>query len=205
MFAKDELTPVLDAVDLLSAELKQLRSKGPHLCIVHRFRMPGTDCAPGEEIFAIFLVYRGRPYQVKIGLTLLILIDYLARYSRTGQTAAQIECGVRRDEFYAEHGSNASGRRKLVRRIPRSAVKELVRRLRCAFALTFHKAGLRVDSRDVVVAERTVSNQVLYKLQAETRWTHVDLTTRDVQPVWGGSTERRLAVPDLAGGSQYRQ
>jgi len=146
--------------------------------------MPGTDCMPGEEIFAIFLLHRGRAYQLRLSLSLLILLDYLARSSRSAQTAAQIECGVRKDDFYTEHAANAAGRRKLVRRIPRSAVRELVRRLHRAFGLAFRDAGLRLDPRSVLLVQPTVSNQVLYRLRASVQWVHIDSVSADVQPLW---------------------
>jgi hypothetical protein len=68
MSSKDSLTPVLEKVHLLIAEMKYLQSAGPHFRVVHRFRMPGTDCAPGEEIVAVFLIYRGREYRLRLSL-----------------------------------------------------------------------------------------------------------------------------------------
>src|ERR1700678_673412 len=60
LFMRDSLDPVVDSVDLLLLELRVLKSQGPHLRIVHRFREPGTLCAPGEEIAVVYLVHRGR-------------------------------------------------------------------------------------------------------------------------------------------------
>src|SRR5208337_2766348 len=66
MPAKSSWTPVLKTMDLLISEINQFRSAGPHFRIVHRFRVPGSDCLPGEEIFAAFFVNRGCEYQLRL-------------------------------------------------------------------------------------------------------------------------------------------
>jgi hypothetical protein len=146
MSSKDSLTPVLEKVHLLIAEMKYLRSTGPHFRVVHRFRIPGTDCAPGEEIVAVFLIYRGREYRLRLSLAQRILFDFLARHSRLPQSARQIELGIRADDFYKRHAANATGR-AVTRGIPRSYVKVYVRRLHRAFSLAFRDAGMRPSSQ----------------------------------------------------------
>src|ERR1035441_9704188 len=96
---------LLHYIDLLFAEMAELRSSGPHFRIYHRFRKPGTDCAPGEEILAVCLVHRGREYHLRLSLALRILFDYLARHSRFPQSASQIAAGVRADRFSAQHAA----------------------------------------------------------------------------------------------------
>lgn len=177
MFTNDEFATVLEGVDLLITERKELRAEGPHFLIVHRLRMPGTHCAPGEEVFAILLVYRGREYQLRLPLSLRLLFDYLTSHSRLAQSAAQIELGMRAGAFYSEHAANAGGRTQLTRRIPRSSIKEYIKRLRRAFALAFREAGLRIDPQSVLIAEHTVSNQVGYRLRATVDLVHIDLST----------------------------
>src|SRR5450755_2955688 len=54
---RDSLEPVIESVDLLLAELRMLKSQGPHLRIVHRFREPGMLCAAGEEIAIVYLAF----------------------------------------------------------------------------------------------------------------------------------------------------
>jgi len=189
------ITAVLSKVNLLLAEVRHLRSAGPHFRIVHRFRIPGSHCLPGEEVVAVFLVYRGREYQLRLSPALILLLDFLAHHSRIALSAKQIELGIRADEFYRQHAKNANGRPALVRRIPRSAVREHVKRLHHALALVFHEANLPINPGKVLVVEQTVSNEVQYRLRATFRWTHLDLTSRDSQPLWG---ERKRFLEDRA-------
>jgi hypothetical protein len=165
---------VLEKVDLLLAELADLRSRGPHFRIHHRFHKPGTDCAPGEEILAVCLVHHGREYCLPLCLALRILFDYLARHSRLPQSAAQIEAGIRADRFYSQHTATVMGKDKFTRRIPRSCVRVYIERLRSAIGNAFMEAGLLMDAHAVVVAEETVMNEVGYRLKAKFEWTHTE-------------------------------
>ena len=190
------MSPVLNKVDLLVAEIAHLRAAGPHFHIVHRFRMPGSDCLPGEEIAAVFLVNHAYEYQLRLSLTQRILFDFIARHSRLAQSARQIELGIRADDFYKLHATNAHGRATVARRIPRSSIKEHIRRLHHALELVFQEAGIGIDPHRVLVVQDTVGNEVGYKLKATCSWTHIDLNARDCQPLWGGSPrlpERREA------------
>jgi hypothetical protein len=187
MPAKNSLSSVLNKVDLLVAEIVHLRTAGPHFRIVHRFRMPGSNCLPGEEVFAVFLVYRGSEYQLRLTLAQRIVFDFLARHSRLAQSARQIELGIRADDFYKFHAKNANGRTVITRRIPRSSIKEHIRRLLQAVGWAFQEAGIAMDPRKVLIAQDTAGNEVVYKLKATCTWTHIDLTARDYQPLWGGT------------------
>ena len=182
MYTKDSLTPVLEKVGLLITERRYLHSAGPHFRIVHRFRMPGSDCLPGEEIIAVFLVYRGREYQLRLSLAQLLIFDFLARHSRIAQSARQIELGIRAHDFYRLHGKNASGRVALTRRIPRSSIKVHVRRLHHALGLVFQEAGLCIDADDVLTAQ-TAGNGIAFRLRATCSWAHIDLTSPNCQPL----------------------
>ncbi len=172
---RDSLEPVVDGVDLLLAELHLLKSQGPHLRIVHRFREPGMLCAPGEEIVIAYLVHRGKLYPLRLSLTLRMLVDYLAKHSHFPQSASQIEAGMRADPFYMKHGTNALLHNGLKRRISRSAIKEYVKRLRLALELGFLQAGLNFDPRQVVVSEPAVTNEVGYRLKATAEWFHINI------------------------------
>ncbi len=171
---RDSLEPVIDGVDLLLAELRLLKSQGPHLRIVHRFREPGMLCTPGEEIVIAYLVHRGQLYPLRLPLALRMLVDYLAKHSHVPQSASQIEAGMRADPFYMKHGTNAMLHNGLKRRISRTAVKEYVKRLRLALGLAFRGVGLKLDPRQVVVSEPTVMNEVGYRLKATVEWFHLD-------------------------------
>jgi len=164
---------IVEKVDLLLAELVELRSRGPHFRIRHRFgRIAG--CSPGEEISVIILVHRGREYCLHLPLALRLLFDYLARHSRFPQSAGQIEVGIRANPFYTEHASAVMGKTKFTRRIPRSAVRVYVQRLRIAIADAMHEAGLQIDPLTIVVSQETVMKEVGYRLKATFEWVHIE-------------------------------
>lgn len=195
MPAKSSLSSFIRKVDLLVAEIAQLRASGPHFSILYRFRMPGSfDRLPGQEAYAVFVAYRGREYQLRLTLAQRIVFDYLANHRRLAQSARQIELGIRSDPFYKFHGKNANGHTVLMRRIPRSSIKEHIRRLHQAIKVVFQEAEIGIDPRSVLLVQDTVGNEVLYRLKATCSWTHIDLTARDCQPLWGGNgriSERR--------------
>jgi hypothetical protein len=183
MPAKNSLSSVLNTVDLLIAEITHLRTAGPHFRIVHRFRMPGSDCLAGEEIVACWLVYRSNEYQLRLTLTQRLIFDYLARHSRLAQSACQIELGIRADDFCRFHAENANGGTALTRRVPRSAVRVHIHRIHLALSLAFHEAGMRIDPGKVLLVQDTAGNEVTYRLRATCNWTHIDLTSREYQPL----------------------
>lgn len=179
MLTNDNLAAVVHNVRLLIAELNQSRSSRLHFRIVHRFRMPGTDCAPPEEILAIFLLYRGHEYQLRLSPALLLLGDYLLRNSRFAQTASQVSLGIQVDSFYSGHARRGQRRN----RISRTAIKEYIKRLHRALVIAFREANLRIDPLDVLTVEESVGNQVLYRWKAMVDVVHLDLTAADVQPI----------------------
>lgn len=176
MSANDSLLSIIEEVDLLITELRELSACGPHFRIVHRFHQPGSDCAPGEEIFAVSLVHRGREYPLRLSLALRILFDYLARHSRLPQSAAQIEAGIRADYFYIQHAAAVMGRDRFARGIPRSYMRVYIERLRVALAMAFQDAQLPASPRSVLLAERTVTNETGYRLEASFEWAHCSKT-----------------------------
>jgi len=170
----DRFSPVIEEVDLLVAEIKELATVGPHFKIVHRFREYGTDCRPGEEVAWTILVFRSREYLLRLPLSLLLVFDYLGRNRWLPQSATQIVAGMRTDPFYARHGANVRTDGRQTRKISRSAVKEYVKRIRRALQVGFHEAGLKLDPYAVLVSEPTESNEIRYRLKATIEWIHVD-------------------------------
>jgi hypothetical protein len=174
MYIPTERDLVVEKVDLLLAELAELRSNGPHFRIVHRFRSQMAICAPGEEIFAVYFMHRGHEYLLRLPLALRMFFDYLARHLRLPQSAAQIEAGIRADPFYTYHSTNVPGHRGFTRRIPRSFIRVYVERLRTALGNAFICGGLSTNPRDVLVSEATVMNEKGYRLKASVEWMHID-------------------------------
>jgi len=166
--------PVVEGIDLLMAEREQLEASGPHFQIVHRFREPGTRCAPGEEILGVFLIYRAKRYLVRLRCSLLLLFDYLA-HSNVPQTTSQIFAGINADPFYQKHGANATERGRLTRKMSRSCLREYVQRIRMALKRTFHDARLNLDPFEVLISDSTSSNQAGYRFRAKFDWIHIDL------------------------------
>ena len=165
---------LLHYCNLVFTECAELRSSGPHFRIEHRFHKPGTDCAPGEEIFAVWLVHRGKEYHLRLSLALRIMFDYLANHSRLPQSAHQIEAGIRADRFYAEHAGNAMGRVPFTRSSPRSYVRVYIERLRLALEDAFREADIPIDARSVLLSQETVMNEIGYRVRASFEWTHIN-------------------------------
>ena len=187
-FMRDSAKLLLEEVDFVLAERRELVARGLAFSVVHRFRQAGADCLPGEEILAISLMHRGHEYQLPLSPALLLVGDYLLRNSRYAQTASQIATGIHESRFHAARCINGQPQRK--RRVPRSAVKEYVKRLHRALSIVFRRAELRIDPWDVLLVERSVSNHVLYQWKAVVELVHLDLGAPDVEPV---SVESRNA------------
>jgi hypothetical protein len=171
---RNDFGEVLESVDLLLLALKTLRAMGPHFEILHRYRQPGSDCCPGEEVAAVNLIHWTGKFLVPLGCPLLIVCDYMAHHSHRLETASQIVSGIWADPFYQKHGANAATRVRLTREIGRSSFKVYVQRLRAALGRTFSAAQLPLDPYDVLSSEPMSSNVVGYRLRATFDWIHVD-------------------------------
>jgi hypothetical protein len=177
------LSSVMEKVDLLLLEVKQLKSARLHFTILHRFRVPGTECAPGEEVAAVYLMYHGHEYPIPLSSALRLLFDFLAKNARLSLNASQIAACFLADEFYNRHGANIASGGELRRRVARSAVRVYVIRIRKALALTFKQAGLQVDPRNVLASENTGMNEVTYRLRGTFDWLHSDHTGQELLPI----------------------
>jgi hypothetical protein len=159
--------------ELALLQLHELLQVGPRFRIVHRFREPGTDCAPGEEVAAVYLVCRTGELHLRLSLAVRLLFDYLAQNRRLPQNASQIAAGIRASPFYRQHGRNAGLGAQQARQISRSAIKEYVKRIRKALENTFANAALPMHASRVLVSKETVGNEVHYWLRAQVEWVHV--------------------------------
>jgi hypothetical protein len=179
----DRLSPVMEKVDLLLLEFRLLKSGRLHFTILHSFRVPGTGCAPGEVVAAVYLMHRGRKFRVPLSSTLLVLFDFLAKNASLSLSASQIAARFQADDFYSRHGANVAGHGQLRRRITRSAVKVYVTRVRKALVSAFREAGLRIDPRNVLASEETAMNEVHYRLRGTFDRLHSDHPGQRVQPI----------------------
>ena len=169
-----KLAPVMKKVELMLLEYRQLKAGRLHFTILHCFRAPGTECAPGEVVAAIYLMQHGREHCVPLSMTLRQVFDFLAKHARISLSASQIATYFRADVFYSRHGSNIATDGKLRRRVTRSAVKVYVQRIRQALALSFREANLRVDPCNILASEETGSNEAGYRLRGTFDWLHTD-------------------------------
>lgn len=167
-----DLRPVIYKAEALLLERSVLVSSGPRFRVIHRFRITGTICGAGEEVFAIFLLYRGLEIPVSLPLALRLLFDYLGRHCKVGQSASQIAAGMRASSFYRNHAMNSGELSR--RKISRSAVKEYVLRVRRALETVLKQASIPLDSSQVLVSEQTEGNEVLYRLRATVQCQHWD-------------------------------
>jgi hypothetical protein len=169
-----DLSLIVRASEALLFELRYLRQNGPLFAIVHRFRIPGTECLPGEEVAAIYVVHRGREHLIPLSLTLRLMFDYMAKHSRVPQSASQIQACFRADPFYRRHGANSGNCAALRRQIARSGIKVYVERIRKALAATFRDANLTLDPHTILISQKTVTNEVGYCLKGSFQWVHVN-------------------------------
>jgi hypothetical protein len=165
-----DLRPVIYKAEALLLERSLLARSGPRFRVIHRFRIVGTQCQAGEEVFAVFLVYRGEEVIVLLPLALRLLFDYLGRYCHVGQSASQIAAGMRASSFYRNHAKNSGELSR--RKISRSAVKEYILRIRRALEVALKQASIPLDPNQILVSEQTEGNEVLYRLRATVQCRH---------------------------------
>jgi len=159
---------LLEAVELILAEVAQFENNRPRFQIVHRFSQ--GSCAPGEEISAIQLEHGGSHVQLPLALAQRFVFNYLAEHRQIALDSSQIASGLK-GWFYREHAGN-SGLRQ-VTRIRVATIKVLVQRIRRAMASAFAKVQVKRDPCDVLRSlPAEGSKRVLYKLLADVHWDH---------------------------------
>lgn len=189
--------PVLYKAEFLLLEHSSHITSGPKVQIAHRFRLGPFGCQPGEEVFQVSLLHRGRQTVISLSLALRLLFNYLATYRRTPQSATQIASGINASEFYALHGINAGVPSR--RNITRTAIKEYIKRIRQALAFSLREAGIPLRSSEVLIGQATVGNEVLYRLRAAVEWIHLeDLPTLS-------STLKRIRNGRMSGFGEARK
>jgi len=169
---QNESEPLLRLIKLLRAEHAELTVRGPRFCILHRLWQPETICTPGEMIAEIRLMHRTKQVSLPLSSRLMLLFDYLARHRRLAQCAAQIAAGLSADPFSRRQGAYAKEGPTTSKGLSRTAVKQQIMRLRAGLQTAFRQAGLRLNSGRVLMADRTVTNEVRYRLKAVVEWQH---------------------------------
>lgn len=157
MSERTRFAPILEEIEFLIAERKQIASSGPHLRILYT-----VDRNERKEISVIILSHRSRPFPMKLSRRGRIFVDFLAKHRHLSLTAAEIEAGI--DEFYAKDGA-CTQRTRQKHILPRRMVKVYVQRARQALGRAFREAGLKADPYRVLVSELSETNHTLYRLK----------------------------------------
>ena len=151
--------------DLAMYRIESVRRRKVKLVLVHRYagvRFSG-HCIPGENILSAWLVHQGRPYELPLSTTHLILLDLLARHNGISLNAQQIQERLNTELFYVH----------LTRvRSSRTAVRQQVRRIRVCMAKCFAEAHLDIDPEIVLRSESTSTNEKKYRLYANVALEH---------------------------------
>lgn len=118
----------------------------------------------GWEVASAWLRRRGRDYQIALSETHLMVL-YCATRSRVPLTASQIASRIER---YAHEVSRAA------LRTTRTAVRKQFERIRAAIRACANLAGLSLDPADVIQSTTTSTNEVRYRINANTIFMTVD-------------------------------
>jgi len=172
MSVSEAVDRIIDELEFIEAERRQLKAKGPHFMIVQRDGEQCNACASHRDFAAVYLLHQGRFFQVSLGTVLMRLFDYLARHNRVAQTAKQIENGTRIDLSLRVPRDAVS-----TSVIPRRYVRVYVRRIRQALGVALRQAGLEIESDAVLASDGTALNEVGYRFHGTFEW----LNTAEVQ------------------------
>ena len=162
----ETISKIIDELEYIDAERRELSANGPQFRIVHRSPQSFTPCSLHETV-VVYLVHQGRAFQVQLGTTLVALFDYVARHNRVAQTAKQIENGTRSQRGLEERRSGVRARG-----IPRRYVRVYTDRIRAALGLALRDAGLEINPDAVLVSEETALNEIGYRLRGTFEWMH---------------------------------
>lgn len=162
----DRFAPILEEIEFLTSERRQVASSGPHLIIQLRLNGRGR-----KEILSVCLIRHAHSFPMKLSPRGRIFVDFMARHRHLSLTAVEIEDGV--EEFYSSHrmpGYSSNQNPTLSRR----NVKIYVQRTRKALGRVFREAGLKIDTSRVLTSERSEVNQTLYRLRCTVEWRNED-------------------------------
>ncbi len=161
---------LLEAIDVLLADIEDIRKNRPSYLILHSFALDG-GCREGESVEAVLFPRDIADPQLRLALTERLTFDFLAQHPRLSFDARQIAAALNALPFYCEHGANAGVLQRVKVRVP--AIKVIVGRIRHAMTIKFNEAHLQIDPFEVLKSFRAAgTNRVLYKLHADCRVIH---------------------------------
>lgn len=171
MSISEGIMKIIEELEFLTAERRQLKVRGPHFRIIHRYRQQFSPCSAHEEIGAVYLVHAGQQFQVRLGTTLAAMFDFLGRHNQFAQTATQIERGTRTDHLHGHRhtstfiGKNGAG-------VPRRYVRVYIDRIRVALRGALLQAKLDIEPNAILISEETATNETGYRLRGTFEWLH---------------------------------
>lgn len=162
---------LLEAIELLVAEIAELERNRPCFRITHRFSQ-GT-CAPGEEIEIIECAHNGDFLQLPLALSARFVFNCLAENRSHALDAFQIASTLSAGWFYRDHAKNSGVRQTTKVRV--ATIKVLIQRIRKAMTSVFAGMGLTYNPYDVVQSfPAEGSKRALYRLNnATVKWNHI--------------------------------
>jgi hypothetical protein len=162
---------LVEAIELLLADMDDLRRNRPCFHILHRFAHENR-CSEGEEVSAVLFPRSATDPQLRLALSERLVFNFLAQHHRLAYDARQISAALSGAWFYRDHAANSGVRQRAKIRVP--AVKVVVGRIRSAMALKFAEANLQINPLDVLQSLLSAGsgNRVLYKLNADVQFYH---------------------------------
>jgi hypothetical protein len=165
--------------DLAVREIERVTRGQVTFVIVHRYATGVTGMRntrpkwriPGAEIVSVWLIFRGKPYQLPLGGPHKILFDYLCWHcAGIGQSAAEIEAGLNEQLFYVHHASAAKRRSTVLARSSRTNIRKQAERIRGVMNDLFREEFLPLDPKDILRSEPTSTREVRYSIRANVIW-----------------------------------
>jgi hypothetical protein len=167
------LDQLIEEIDFIVAERRNLRARGVHLIVTHLDHIPGTICAPGEMVGDVSL--GGIPSPTSFGLShlSLLMIDCFCRY-RLPLSAWRIEQIMNSDPFYVDYAANQIDFDQICAKPDSRTVRVYVPRIQRRMEAVFRDRGLVVDPLQILISEPTETNVIVYRLKATVEIVHID-------------------------------
>jgi hypothetical protein len=173
MNSRDRLNQLIEEIDFIVAERRDLRVRGVHLIVTHLDHMPGTICAPGEMVGDVSLGGSTSPASLGLSHLSLLLLDCFCRY-RMPLTASRIEQIMNSDPFYIDYAANQIGFGQIIAKPDNRAVRVYVPRIQRRMETVFRDRGMMIDPLQVLTSGPTESNVTVYRLKATVEIVHID-------------------------------
>lgn len=168
----EQYSQVIQEIDFLRAERRELSVTGPRFVVIHRGHQLEAFCLAGEVVEQVCLIHRWNQIPLRLSPIGLLIMDCFCRNRFKPLAALRIEQILKSDPFYTRQGANLQGGNIKVDLPKRSSIKVYVQRIREQMARIFNEVGLDLDSSRVLISETTDTNAVVYRLKASVEFVH---------------------------------